>query len=148
AGKFVRAAIISRPKPALQNIPSSGWATRLPEYASASLISPYSRMPWRQQVKPLSCMHIHPIDLIADMNPNIIFRTPTVADGAGIWRIVQESGVLDLNSAYMYLLLSKDFADTCIVAERDNQLVGFATGYRPPKRPDSIFLWQIGIDAA
>lgn len=93
-------------------------------------------------------MHIHPIDLIADMNPNIIFRTPTVADGAGIWRIVQESGVLDLNSAYMYLLLSKDFADTCIVAERDNQLVGFATGYRPPKRPDSIFLWQIGIDAA
>jgi len=77
----------------------------------------------------------------------MIFRTPTVADGSGIWRIVQESGVLDLNSAYLYLLLSKDFADTCIVAEQDKQLVGFATGYRPPATPEVIFLWQIGIVA-
>lgn len=81
------------------------------------------------------------------MDSHMIFRTPTVADGAGIWRIVQESGVLDLNSAYLYLLLSKDFADTCIVAEQDKRLIGFASGYRPPTRHEVIFLWQIGIIA-
>jgi L-2,4-diaminobutyric acid acetyltransferase len=82
------------------------------------------------------------------MDNNVNFRKPTIADGAGMWRIVQESGVLDPNSAYLYLLLCKDFADTCIVAERDDRLVGFATGYRPPGRPDVVFLWQIGVDAA
>jgi L-2,4-diaminobutyric acid acetyltransferase len=82
------------------------------------------------------------------MTQDVEFRAPTVADGAQIWRIVRDSGVLDLNSAYLYLLLCKDFADTCIVAEQDAQLVGFATGYQPPGREDVIFLWQIGVDAA
>lgn len=80
------------------------------------------------------------------MDQNIVFRRPTVADGTEMWRIVRESGVLDLNSAYLYLLLCKDFADTCTVAEQQGHLVGFATGYRPPGREDVIFLWQIGID--
>lgn len=82
------------------------------------------------------------------MAQDIEFRAPTVTDGAEIWRIVRDSGVLDLNSAYLYLLLCKDFADTCIVAEQDTRLVGFATGYRPPGRENVIFLWQIGVDAA
>ena len=82
------------------------------------------------------------------MDADIIFRTPNINDGAGIWRIVKESGVLDLNSAYMYLLLCKDFTDTCVVAERNGELVGFVTGYRPPGRESAIFLWQVGVDAS
>ena len=82
------------------------------------------------------------------MSQDFEFRMPVIADGAEIWRIVKESGVLDLNSAYLYLLLCKDFSQTCVVAEQKGRLVGFATGYRPPGRDDSIFLWQIGIDAA
>lgn len=85
--------------------------------------------------------------LIRDMEQNVEFRQPIVADGAEMWRVVRESGVLDVNSAYLYLLLCKDFADSCIVAEQRGRLVGFATGYRPPRRQDAIFLWQIGIDA-
>lgn len=75
----------------------------------------------------------------------IIFRNPTVNDGAGMWTLVQETGVLDSNSAYMYILLATDFSDTCIVAEKAGKLVGFVTGYRPPKRPASVFLWQVGV---
>lgn len=82
------------------------------------------------------------------MNKDITFRIPDVTDGADIWRIVRDSGVLDLNSAYLYLLLCKDFRETCIVAEQDGRLIGFATGYRPPGREEVIFLWQIGIDAS
>ncbi len=78
---------------------------------------------------------------------NIVFRTPRINDGAAIWRLVKESGVLDLNSSYMYLLLCKDFSDSCVVAEEDGQLLGFVTGYRPPGRENAIFLWQVGVDA-
>ncbi|HEX5514930.1 MAG TPA: diaminobutyrate acetyltransferase [Gammaproteobacteria bacterium] len=79
---------------------------------------------------------------------DIQLRPPDVADGSEIWRIVKDSGTLDLNSAYLYLLLCKDFPQTCVVAEQNGRLVGFATGYRPPERDDVIFLWQIGVDAA
>lgn len=82
------------------------------------------------------------------MDKTINFRKPIVADGAAMWRLVKDSGVLDVNSAYLYLLLCKDFSDSCIVADQDGQLVGFATGYRPPGRDDAIFLWQIGIDGS
>ncbi|HKK14767.1 MAG TPA: diaminobutyrate acetyltransferase [Gammaproteobacteria bacterium] len=78
----------------------------------------------------------------------ITLRTPRTEDGADVWRLVKASGVLDVNSAYLYLLLCKDFADTCTVAEKDGALVGFVTGYRPPGRPDVLFVWQIGVDAA
>lgn len=74
-----------------------------------------------------------------------IIRQPDSGDGASMWRVVKESGVLDLNSSYLYLLLTKDFADTCVVAEAGGRIVGFATGYRPPTRREVIFLWQIGI---
>lgn len=74
-----------------------------------------------------------------------MIRQPDVNDGSGIWRVVKESNVLDLNSSYLYLLLTKDFAETCIVAELSGKIVGFVTGYRPPARPEVLFLWQIGI---
>lgn len=83
-----------------------------------------------------------------DPDAAIHFRSPTTADGAAIWRVVTESGVLDPNSCYMYLLLCKDFAETCVVAECQGRIVGFVTGYRPPARPDSIFLWQVGVDGS
>lgn len=81
------------------------------------------------------------------MEDDIKLRQPNIDDGAEIWRVVKESGTLDLNSAYLYLLLCKDFADTCVVAERDGRICGFVTGYRPPGRDDVIFLWQVGVDA-
>lgn len=56
---------------------------------------------------------------------------------------MRDSKVLDLNSPYAYLLLCSDFAETCVVAERAGRLVGFAGAYRPPPRPQSVFVWQI-----
>jgi len=80
------------------------------------------------------------------MTVETVFRAPSVDDGAAIWRLVKATGRLDLNSAYLYLLLAKHFADTCVVAVHGERLVGFASGYRPPSQPDTIFLWQIGVD--
>lgn len=73
------------------------------------------------------------------------FRSPATDDASEIWRLVVESGVLDSNSAYLYLLLCRDFRETCLVATRDDEVVGFVTGYRMPSDPSVLFIWQIGV---
>lgn len=78
----------------------------------------------------------------------ITFRTATLSDAGKIWQLVSDSGVLDENSRYCYLLLCRDFGDTCVVACRGSEMVGFVTAYRPPQRPDCIFIWQIGVAGA
>lgn len=79
--------------------------------------------------------------------PGRIIRRPTVADGRTIWDLARRSGSLDLNSPYAYLLLCHHFADTASVAEVDGRLAGFVVGYRPPPTPDTVFVWQIAVDA-
>lgn len=74
------------------------------------------------------------------------FRTPAVSDGVAIWQLARATGVLEPNSAYAYLLLCQDFADTCLLALDRDRLLGFVTAYRPPTRPDAVFVWQIGVD--
>ncbi len=73
-------------------------------------------------------------------------RSPNVTDAAAIWRLVCACEALDDNSCYAYLLLCSDFADTCLVSCDGNRLAGFVAGYVPPKRPDVVFVWQIGVD--
>ena len=75
------------------------------------------------------------------------FRPPEPGDAAEVWRIARDSGALDLNSPYFYLILCSDFADTCLVAERRGALVGFLAAYRPPARKDVVFVWQIAVAA-
>ena len=75
----------------------------------------------------------------------MMIRKPTLDDGQEIWRLVKDSGVLDVNSAYSYLLQCRDFADTCAVAEDAVGLTGFVTGYRPPDHSEVLFIWQIGV---
>ncbi|MFE6283801.1 diaminobutyrate acetyltransferase [Streptomyces sp. NPDC057877] len=74
---------------------------------------------------------------------------PEVADGAALWRLAKESGSLDLNSSYAYLLWCRDFSGTCAVARGDDgEPVGFVTGYLRPDRPGTLLVWQVAVDAA
>jgi len=75
----------------------------------------------------------------------ITLRKPGVDDGARLHALVTECRPLDENSVYCNLLQCTHFADTCIVAEKDGQLVGFVTGYRVPNEPHIYFLWQVGV---
>jgi len=62
--------------------------------------------------------------------------------------VVVRTGVLDANSPYCYLLLCTDFAATSLVAVTgEERVVGFVAAYRPPARPETLFVWQIGVDA-
>lgn len=82
----------------------------------------------------------------------LAFRRPTYADGAAMWELTKSTGVLDLNSSYAYLMMAKWYADTCIIAEEmgpeGTRLVGFVIGFVPPRQPDTIFVWQVGVDGS
>jgi L-2,4-diaminobutyric acid acetyltransferase len=75
----------------------------------------------------------------------ITLRQPCLADGAAMCQLVQETAPLDPNSCYAYLLLATHFADTCVVAEAADELVGFVAAYRPPSDPEVLFVWQVGV---
>lgn len=72
--------------------------------------------------------------------------SPSLADGAAMWRIARDSGALDLNSSYAYLMFCRDFARTSRIATVDGEAAGFVLGYRRPERPDCLFVWQIAVD--
>ncbi|MGN8647677.1 diaminobutyrate acetyltransferase [Gracilibacillus sp. HCP3S3_G5_1] len=78
---------------------------------------------------------------------DVVFSKPTKNDGAAMWELVTNSS-LDTNSPYKYLLMSEYFRDTCVVAKENNQVVGFITAFIPPKKPDVLFVWQVGVDAS
>ncbi|KUO22546.1 diaminobutyrate acetyltransferase [Streptomyces dysideae] len=80
---------------------------------------------------------------------DLLIDRPSVADGAALWRIAKDSGNLDLNSSYSYLLWCRDFAGTSAVARgADGEPVGFVTGYVRPERPHTLLVWQVAVDAA
>lgn len=63
-----------------------------------------------------------------------------------MWRLARDSGALDLNTSYAYLLFARDFARTCRVAVADGAVVGFVLGYRRPDEPETLFVWQVAVD--
>ena len=82
--------------------------------------------------------------------PDVYFRTTTARDGARMWSFVKEHGVLELNSAYCYMLMAEHFGHTCLVAERKREdgtrdLAGFVLAHRPPRHDEDLFVWQIGV---
>jgi len=77
--------------------------------------------------------------------PAFILRKPLMQDGAGICWLVKTSQPLERNSCYAYLLLCQHFSDTCVVAEQNDELVGFLSAYRPPTSPDVVFVWQVAV---
>ncbi|WP_051178166.1 diaminobutyrate acetyltransferase [Nocardia concava] len=76
----------------------------------------------------------------------IEIREPVLADGAQLWRIAEDSRVLDTNSSYAYLLWCRDFSETSMVAEIDGEVAGFVIGYARPARPNTLFVWQVAVD--
>ncbi|TSB45202.1 diaminobutyrate acetyltransferase [Alkalicoccobacillus porphyridii] len=77
----------------------------------------------------------------------VTFEKPTKEDSSAMWNLVNES-TLDQNSPYKYMMMADFFTETCIVAKQDEELVGFVTAFIQPERPDTLFIWQVGVDAS
>ncbi|GIL27650.1 diaminobutyrate acetyltransferase [Actinocatenispora comari] len=83
-----------------------------------------------------------------DRGGSVVYRAPTVADGSRLWRLAADSGTLDVNSEYSYLLWCRDFAATSVVGCDGDSVASFVTGYVRPDAPDTLFVWQVAVDAA
>ncbi|HEY7774854.1 MAG TPA: diaminobutyrate acetyltransferase [Marinagarivorans sp.] len=79
------------------------------------------------------------------MHPETVFRKPEKADGMRVHDLIGQCPPLDPNSSYCNLLQCTHFADTCVAAERDGELVGFISGYCPPNKPNTLFVWQVAV---
>ncbi|WP_030105138.1 diaminobutyrate acetyltransferase [Actinoalloteichus caeruleus] len=76
----------------------------------------------------------------------VAIESPNVSDGSAMWRLARDSGVLDLNSSYAYVLWCRDFSRTSVVARVDGAVGGFVSGYVRPDAPDTIMVWQVAVD--
>jgi diaminobutyrate acetyltransferase len=74
--------------------------------------------------------------------------SPAIDDAAAMYRVTRDSGSLDLNSSYVYLLWCRDFARTSAVARAGGAVVGFVSGYLRPDAPDVLVVWQVAVDAS
>lgn len=77
-----------------------------------------------------------------------IIQHPDIRDGLAIYRLVKKTKVLDVNSSYLYNLIGEHFSKTSLVVKSKNSVVGFISGYFLPQSPDTLFIWQVGVDAS
>lgn len=73
------------------------------------------------------------------------FRKPCLEDGAEVWKLVKNTGVLDLNSSYSYLMWCSHFSDTSVIVEVNNEVVGFISGFIKQTSPNRLFVWQVAV---
>jgi L-2,4-diaminobutyric acid acetyltransferase len=80
-----------------------------------------------------------------DTQPQISYRTPSLEDGAEIWKMVDEAAALDANSGYAYFMIARNFAATSVVAEVDGEVAGMVTAYPLPTDHTRLFVWQVNV---
>lgn len=80
------------------------------------------------------------------------FRPPVADDAPAIYALVERCQPLDLNSRYCYLILCEHFFSTCVVVQScdadPSDILACLTAYVPPKQPDTLFVWQVAVDAS
>ena len=74
-----------------------------------------------------------------------ILRKPESTDGAAVWSLIKDCEPLDTNSMYCNLLQCDHFADTCVLAERGGDIVGWISAYLLPDDPETLFVWQVAV---
>lgn len=84
------------------------------------------------------------------MNPTekIQFSAPVREDSPALYALIKRSPPLDLNSRYAYMLVATHFANTSVVAKVDGEVVGLVSAYVLPEKPDTLFVWQVAVDAS
>ncbi len=85
-------------------------------------------------------------DALAAESSTLILRNPLPVEAAALKQLIERCAPLEPNTTYAYLLFCTHFAETCLVAADAQGLLGCIIGYRPPTKPDALFVWQIGVD--
>ncbi len=75
----------------------------------------------------------------------VSYRQPSEYDGASVFGLVKKCPPLDQNSRYCNLLQCAHFGNTSMAAFAGDEMVGFVSGYIVPRRPDTLFIWQVAV---
>ncbi|HBM58729.1 diaminobutyrate acetyltransferase [Salipiger marinus] len=75
-----------------------------------------------------------------------LLRKPESTDGAAIWELIKDCKPLDENSMYCNLIQADHFADTCVLAELNGEVVGWISGHMIPGE-NALFVWQVAVSA-
>ncbi|HLS68239.1 MAG TPA: diaminobutyrate acetyltransferase [Kiloniellales bacterium] len=82
---------------------------------------------------------------IAPPAEGLRFRAPSLEDGKAVQDLIASCATLDDNSLYCNFLQCTHFADTCLLVEQEQKLLGWISAYRPPREPDTLFVWQVAV---
>jgi L-2,4-diaminobutyric acid acetyltransferase len=87
-----------------------------------------------------------PGDFSGDLTRSVpIVRAPEAKDGALITELVRATRLLEPATGYAYVMMADMFGDTCAIAELEGVPVGCVIAFRPPRAPEALFVWQIGV---
>ncbi|MEV7446263.1 diaminobutyrate acetyltransferase [Streptomyces sp. NPDC091204] len=101
----------------------------------------------RYRKTPPPTLSTSPVSSRSTSTSTTFVDRPRPGDGSRLWRLARDSGALDLNSSYSYLLWCRDFAGTSAVArDSSGHTVGFVSGYLRPDSPGTLLVWQVAVD--
>jgi L-2,4-diaminobutyric acid acetyltransferase len=74
--------------------------------------------------------------------------TPEPTDGSEVNDLIARCDPLDENSMYCNILQCTHFAHTSAIVKKDDEVLGFVSGYTLPDDPGRLFIWQVAVDRA
>lgn len=72
-------------------------------------------------------------------------RKATQEDFLRVHRFTSGCPPLENYPEHLYKIILRYFGDYCFIAEKKEQIIGFAMGIVPQSFPHTYFLWQVGI---
>lgn len=73
-------------------------------------------------------------------------RTMKPEDVEGVHEFIKErKGLLFTHNKYIYRIMAECFCNTCFVAENDDKIIGFMSGFMSQIDPSIFFIWQYGV---
>lgn len=66
-------------------------------------------------------------------------------DFLSVYNFVSRCKPLENYSEHFYKIMLRYFGNSCIIAEFNDEIVGFVMGFRSQVDNDKFFLWQIGV---
>ena len=76
----------------------------------------------------------------------INIRNPKESEFEKIYNFVSRCKPLESYGDHFYRIMLRYFNNTCLIAEEENNILGFILGVISQTDPKSYFLWQIGVN--
>ncbi len=89
----------------------------------------------------------HMNKLRAVKNEPLTMNTAKESEYLEVYDLVRHCPPLEVYDAHVYKIIIRFFRDNCYVARKSGRVVGWVMGFISTRKPDSYFLWQIGIDS-